>query len=355
MGCRTLLASAALALAAALASMALLLQPWPPAFPGSLRAEPLWELQMTPVADTWIEVTARAVTGARPNSTPQGAATALHAGWSDVGLDQRTVMRFVVPTPIPDTVLQRAELELDILHAGVYPIGPPLILSGTLQLRLHEVTMPWDEATLTGLDGLESGWLAVSAEVPWGPCNADGCGKARVDVLPLVKAWQQAPFGRQHGLVLDASQVITDRPVFGAHMATASRESDRPPLLRLEHAPSLEFHPDLRGSAYFDCARGGAVLGVENGGSSGAGRFAVRSSSGGRWEIPGLASGARETIFDSGTTLRSYEIDPDDAVRESDEGNNTVLLAVPECPTPSPEPRDPTAYLPLVAGGGAGN
>ncbi len=306
------------------------------------RSGQAWDVQITPVADTWIQEAYPPGIGQTPNATPQGAATALYAGWADVGINERAVLRFAVPTNVPDMELRRAELELDLVSASIGTFDPPAIVSGTMRLTLREVTAPWDEATLTGLDRLETGNRAVSADVAWGPCAAGNCGTARVDVLPLAKAWGEEPWAN-HGLVLDATGVIT-RASTGTSLVMSSRESERPPVLRLEHVNVPFYAADLQGRAIFDCGRGGVVLAVENTGRTGSGPFAVTSTSGARWQLAGLAAMATQDIFDPGSHLRSYLIDPDDVVRESNEDNNTVSVAIPSCPTPMVRP----AWLPLL-------
>ena len=88
----------------------------------------------------------------------------------------------------------------------------------------------------------------------------------------------------------------------------------------------------------------GVRLEIMNVGTVGTGAFGVVSSAGPWWGIvDGLGPGETYEIFDPGSLLRSYRIDPYDVVRETDETNNEVPVAIPECVPPSPVPPDPGA------------
>lgn len=191
---------------------------------------PPWTSAATPVADTWIEVAV--LPEQTPNATPQGGATSLRSGWWDFGIDEYTLLRFAVPTARPDHKLARAELELAITDAFVGTFAPPHPISGTMRLRLRAVTSPWDEATLTGGDPLSTGELEVQAGVAWGPCADGRCGTARIDLLPLVQLWRSSPPGSAGSLIMAAWQPSA-RPAFATTFTVGSRESERPPVLRL--------------------------------------------------------------------------------------------------------------------------
>jgi hypothetical protein len=302
-----------------------------------------WQEAFTPVADTWIEVPYPTDIGAQPNATPHGADVALEAGGWDYGVKQRTLMRFDVPTTIPDTKLERAELELAVTSATIGVFEPPAVTSGTIRLSLRPVTSTWDEATMTGEDPVMVTVPVVIADVAWGPCQGGRCGTARIDALPLVRQWEfTGPFN--HGVVIDARGVI-NRSSTGTSFVVGSRESRTAPTLRLEYSAVPFDLPDLRGTGDFDCGRQGAALRITNGGLSGAGPFRVASTLGASWPVDGLAADATTTIFDPGSVLRSYRIDPDDAVEESNEDNNEIRVAIPACGTPVPLSR---IFLPLA-------
>jgi hypothetical protein len=191
-----------------------------------------WLTELTPVADTWIQIARPTNIGARPNKTPRGSDRELRTGWWDFGVAERTLMRFDVPTTMPDTVVKRIELELAITAAGIGVFSPPVVTSGTIRLALRPVTSRWDEATLTGTQAITTSDVLVSADVAWGPCANGRCGTARIDATPLVHAWEQNRWGT-YGFVMDAYG-ISDRPSTGTLFVVGSRESDTPPVLRLE-------------------------------------------------------------------------------------------------------------------------
>jgi hypothetical protein len=309
--------------------------------------------EITPVADTWIEVAA--LPGITPPATPHGLETTFRSGWIDSGIDERALIRFDVPTVQPDYQLERAELELRLVAAGAYPFGPPLIDQGIARLSLRRVTSAWDEATFHSGTSLETGEKVMMSEVAWGPCIEGWCGQALIDVRELLAdEVGSAPWSR-NGWIIDTGHAAPERATFGAYIVAASRESEHAPILRLQVRP-VDFSTvtptpvsdlaDLRGNASYDCRRRGVVLRLWNDGIADAGPFAIESSSGTRWEIVGLDSRNDMTVFDAGPVPSSYRIDPDHSVPESDETNNQVAVPIPSCPTPTAEIS--RAWLPLV-------
>ncbi|MCB0217681.1 MAG: hypothetical protein H6648_01615 [Caldilineae bacterium] len=102
-------------------------------------------------------------------------------------------------------------------------------------------------------------------------------------------------------------------------------------------APSVEPPlPDLLGHAWASCGRPGLFVRVENAGSADASGFVVRDATG-RFDarVRGLAAGASIELHDpQASAARSpVVVDAEDAVRESDEGNNRLQIAVPGCPS----------------------
>ncbi len=196
---------------------------------------------------------------------------------------------------------------------------------------------------------------AVREDVPWGPCEDGRCGTAAIDVRPLVERWL-ADRDSNHSLSIDV-RAADPTPSFGAFLVAGSRESRTAPELMLRYAPSgvdptptpVSDGADLTGRAGFDCANGGVRLVIMNVGIATTGPFSVVSSAGPRWEIPGgLGPGEAHEIFDPGSLTRRYRVDPDNVVRETDETNNEVLVAIPECMPPSPPPPDPDARPALL-------
>jgi hypothetical protein len=301
-------------------------------------------VRMTPVADTWIEMPMNlpGMPTVAPNTTPRGEEPALRAGWSHLAPDERALLRFAVPTTLPDTVLEEAVLELTLVNAGVMTYGGPPPSFGTMSLSLSLVTSAWDEKTLTGAGRLpEFEAVPPREDISWGPCADGRCGTAEVDVLPLVRRWAEAP-DSDHGLAIDARYGGPEAS-FGAYIVAASRESLSAPELRLRYVPAgidatptpVSDLPNLKGSAVFDCSRAGVWFTVTNDGFGNTGPFSVASSLGQRWEIDGLDSGENSTIFDPGSRVRQYRIDVDDVVRETDETDNVVDVLIPGCPTPT--------------------
>jgi len=311
-----------------------------------LRAASAIVVRLTPIADTWIEVPmtpgARGIPTVLPNATPRGSEPSLRAGWSHLSPDERALMRFAIPIVPPDSVLEEAVLALTLVDAAAHTYeGPPPVF-GTMALFLAPVASAWDESSLTGAGSLpDFAPIEHRGDVAWGPCAGGRCGTAEVDVLPLVRRWAGAPEA-DHGLAIDA-RYAGQEASFGAYIVAASRESATAPELRLRYVPAgidptptaISDLANLTGSAFFDCASRGVRLSVTNVGLAETGPFSVASSLGPRWEIDDLGHGEVRTIFDPGSRIRAYRIDADDVVRENDESDNVVDVAIPVCPAPT--------------------
>jgi hypothetical protein len=193
-------------------------------------------IELTPVADTWYEV--EVGTGAPVNPTPQGGSDRLNAGWSDIGIDEHALLLFDLPTGMTASQLQRAELALQVMEADILTFGLPTPDSGTIRLALERATSPWSEATLSSLAPPQVAATGVRVDWPWRPCSPGNCGTARMDVTALVSAWLRGSMAN-YGLGVHAGGFLGDEPVMGTVFVAGSRESDRPPVLRIK-----QFGPD---------------------------------------------------------------------------------------------------------------
>jgi hypothetical protein len=88
---------------------------------------------------------------------------------------------------------------------------------------------------LSSLKPPEDGEITLRERVSWGPCVRGTCGSARFDLTELVNSWMLMD-SENYGVVMDAAGVI-DQASTGTWFVTASRESDRPPMLRVAEVP----------------------------------------------------------------------------------------------------------------------
>jgi len=309
---------------------------------------------LTPVADTFVTVSEAPTPMAMPTGQPNGGATTLSTGFGDFGAHRNTaLLRFDVPTSEPDMALVYADLELGIAHAELWTVDPPPPATGTMRLTFQRVDETWDEETLASPMLPARAGPTVAADVGWGPCDEAGCGDAVIDVHPLMDRGSPRD---DHGLAIRSAPVAPDTAYFGWSFAFGSRESDRPPTLRLAYQP-IETHPflDLHGSAVRNCATGLVDVRLHNDGGlpyiveirmEAVGerprRFAVPPP------IPALGSVLYTDVgWEPGT--RHYVIDPDGRLPEADRTNNVVPIAMPGCPTPGPS--GGRAFVPFAQAG----
>lgn len=297
---------------------------------------------LTPVADTYVSVPEIAAT-AFPTGRPNGDALTLSAGFADGGaLRDTSLLRFALPTTVPDNVLVYADLSLHIVSAAEWLASPPLPSTGTMEVTMQRVDEAWDEATLASPSLPARSGPTVDADVAWGPCTEAGCGGALVDVRPLVDGLG----GREdHGLALRASPAGRGEPRFGWTFAAGSRESETPPFLRLEYQFVFAFPPlDLRGSAATNCETGHVDLTLYNDGGT-AYTVEVRVEATGsaprRFAVPPIIPARGSAVYVDEAWTRDtthYVIDPDGRLPEADRANNVVPIMILICPAPSPTP-----------------
>ncbi len=77
---------------------------------------------ITPVADTWVQMPMDVPSGigtVEPDATPRGSEGTLRGGWNHLSPDERSLLRFAIPTTEPGLALEQATLELEMLYAGI--------------------------------------------------------------------------------------------------------------------------------------------------------------------------------------------------------------------------------------------
>lgn len=320
----------------------------------ALRAE------ITPVADTTIWSSPVGVVSPMP---PLGDEPVLETGFQDSGVDREALLRFALPTTVPDMALAYADLTLHIRDAtyGIAtPHAPPA--SGRMRLSLQTVLEPWSEEGLASPSLPRMGEPRGAAQVPWGPCQGGGCGTARIDAWPLLAGLQRR--GDEAAVLdLDIGQpapILSEPPgaVSFADMDFDSREGEHPPLLRLLYQPILVDPPlDLRGSAGYSCATRQVDVTIHNdGGGDLLVPFYLEADEDPprRLLLPGpIRAGEARTYTDEGWRRGTwtYRIDPEGRLPELDPSNNEVSIAVPECPTSGATPPPGRSYLPAALDG----
>jgi len=188
-------------------------------------------IELTPEADTWYEVSH---VGARANPTPQGASSTLDAGFWDWGIDEHALIRFSLPADLAAHQVVSAELKLDVAGAAIHTFDLPLAESGTIRLTFGTVAKRWEETTLSSLAPPLVFATGISADMQWRPCHSYECGAARADVTELVRSWVQG-MKANNGLDMRASaQLEPYRPAMALAFQVGSRESDHPPVLRIQ-------------------------------------------------------------------------------------------------------------------------